>query len=360
MNAIINLQQLSEQISALTGASHSTTELFIKELFATISEALSKGESVTIKGLGAFRISEYPEKTVLFAPDNDLAESINLPFSCFEAIELHDDINFEENIEDTASFDDEIIPDSNIKENESTEINQPVADEKVDNTNQDSSVEELETEDVSQTIEHNLHEESFEQENSETDIIEDVECPEIPSLENKTETQISEENTSEPESKKWIWYIVLLSFLCFIVGYLIGSIYPYHKFVETNSVAPTTQDTIVNDSFVDNESDSVPTIAIDSLRIDTVSLTVPQSQITDTVSTNRFLTTMSREYYGEMIFWVYIYEENKDILSNPNRIKPGTVVKIPPAEKYNINRNDSTSLSIAKLKAMEIYAPYQK
>ena len=126
MNAIINLQQLSEQISALTGASNSTAELFIKELFATISEALSKGESVSIKGLGTFQVSEYPEKTVLFAPDNDLAESINLPFSCFEAVELQDDIDFDESIEDNASSEIEIDSTLNNVEEDSAENDQSI------------------------------------------------------------------------------------------------------------------------------------------------------------------------------------------------------------------------------------------
>ena len=69
---------------------------------------------------------------------------------------------------------------------------------------------------------------------------------------------------------------------------------------------------------------------------------------------------MARQYYGEMSFWVYIYEENKDKLNNPNQIKPGTIVNIPDAKKYGIDKNDSLCVERAKLKAIEIYAPYQK
>lgn len=359
MNAIINLQQLSEQISALTGASNSTAELFIKELFATISEALSKGESVSIKGLGTFRVSEYPEKTVLFAPDNDLAESINLPFSCFEAVDLQDDIDFDESIEDNASSEIEIDSTLNNVEEDSAENDQPISEAEVVNTNIDSTNEELIPEEVSQEVEQNYPEEHIENDISDEDSIDETADIDTPSAEDFADQNTDESTCEGGGSKRRIWYIAML-LLGLIIGYVIGTIYPYQKFVETITTTQPSQNVIESDSIVGSKQDSVQVIAIDSLITDTISISVTQPQITDTVSTNRFLTTMSREYFGEMIFWVYIYEENKEILGNPNRIRPGTVVKIPHAEKYNINRNDSASLAIAKLKAMEIYAPYEK
>ena len=358
MNAIINLQQLSEQISALTGASNSTAELFIKELFATISEALSKGESVSIKGLGTFRVSEYPEKTVLFAPDNDLAESINLPFSCFEAIELQDDIDFDESIEDNASSEIEIDSTLNNVEEDSAENDQSISESEVVNTNIDSTNEEIITEEATQEVEQNYPEKHIENDISDEDSIDETADIDTPSAEDFADQNTDESTCEGGGSKRRIWYIAML-LLGLIIGYVIGTIYPYQKFVETITTTQPSQN-VVNDSAFSSKQDSVQAIAIDSLITDTISISDTQPQITDTVSTNRFLTTMSREYFGEMIFWVYIYEENKEILGNPNRIRPGTVVKIPPAEKYNINRNDSSSLAIAKLKAMEIYAPYEK
>lgn len=359
MNAIINLQQLSEQISALTGASNSTAELFIKELFATISDALSKGESVSIKGLGTFRVSEYPENTVLFAPDNDLAESINLPFSCFEAVELQDDIDFENNIEDMSSSEIEINSTLNNVEEDSAENNQSISESEVVNTNIDSTNEELITEEGSQEVEQNYPEEHIENDISDEDSIDETADIDTPSAEDFANQNTNESTCESGGSKRRIWYIAML-LLGLIIGYVIGTIYPYQKFVEAITTTQPSQNVVVSDSVFSSKQDSVQAIAIDSLITDTISISDTQPQITDTVSTNRFLTTMSRKYFGEMIFWVYIYEENKEILGNPNRIRPGTIVKIPSAEKYNINRNDSASLAIAKLKAMEIYAPYEK
>jgi hypothetical protein len=76
--------------------------------------------------------------------------------------------------------------------------------------------------------------------------------------------------------------------------------------------------------------------------------------ITDTVTAKIVLTTLSERYYDSPWFWVYIYEENKSIINNPNNIKPGTVVVIPPAGKYGIDPKDPASLKKAQIRSMEI------
>ena len=67
------------------------------------------------------------------------------------------------------------------------------------------------------------------------------------------------------------------------------------------------------------------------------------------------LTTLSEKYYGSPWFWVYIYEENvkRGIINDPNRIRPGTRVVIPLAEKYGIDANDKAALRKAQIKSME-------
>ncbi len=76
--------------------------------------------------------------------------------------------------------------------------------------------------------------------------------------------------------------------------------------------------------------------------------------VTDTVRSNRFLTTMAKEYYGKKKFWVYIYEENRAKLSDPDHIEANTVVVIPPAEKYGIKAGDKESEAEAERLATEI------
>jgi hypothetical protein len=47
-----------------------------------------------------------------------------------------------------------------------------------------------------------------------------------------------------------------------------------------------------------------------------------------------------------------------DIINNPNNIKPGTRVVIPPASKYGINPKDKASLKKAQIKSMEYLKKY--
>ena len=74
------------------------------------------------------------------------------------------------------------------------------------------------------------------------------------------------------------------------------------------------------------------------------------------VTSQIVLSTLAEKHYGSPWFWVYIYQENKNrgIISDPNNIRPGTRVVIPPAKKYGINPNDKASLKKAQRLSWEI------
>lgn len=82
-------------------------------------------------------------------------------------------------------------------------------------------------------------------------------------------------------------------------------------------------------------------------------------KVYDTITRKRFLTTMAKEHYGNYNLWPFIYDENRDHLGHPDRIKPGTKVIIPPASKYNIDANDPKCVERAKKRGAEIYAKYK-
>ncbi len=60
------------------------------------------------------------------------------------------------------------------------------------------------------------------------------------------------------------------------------------------------------------------------------------------------LTLLALEYYGSKDFWAYIYEENKTVMPNPNRLPVGLEVKIPDPRKYGIDAGSQQSLDKAK------------
>lgn len=60
------------------------------------------------------------------------------------------------------------------------------------------------------------------------------------------------------------------------------------------------------------------------------------------------LTIMSKRYYGSKDFWVYIYEANKDRISNPDKIPVGTLIRIPKLDPRLIDAANPRCMKKAK------------
>ena len=78
----------------------------------------------------------------------------------------------------------------------------------------------------------------------------------------------------------------------------------------------------------------------------------------DKVTSRVYLATLGRKYYGRGEYWVYIYEAND--LKHPDRIRPGTKLRIPYPDELPFTGDSSADLKAAKKKAREIYARYKK
>lgn len=81
--------------------------------------------------------------------------------------------------------------------------------------------------------------------------------------------------------------------------------------------------------------------------------------VVETIRSGVFLTTLARKYFGHKTFWVYIYEENKKVIKNPNQVPIGTRVVIPEASKYHIDAKDRRSVDEAKALAVKILSQYE-
>ena len=60
------------------------------------------------------------------------------------------------------------------------------------------------------------------------------------------------------------------------------------------------------------------------------------------------LVKLAEEHYGHKVFWVYIYEANKNKIADPNKISAGQVVKIPKLNKKLIDPNNPACLEYAQ------------
>ena len=59
------------------------------------------------------------------------------------------------------------------------------------------------------------------------------------------------------------------------------------------------------------------------------------------------LSRLALKKYGNKAFWVYIYEENRAQLKDPDNIPVGAVITLPAASKYQINVGDTNSINRA-------------
>ena len=106
MNERLTIQDLIDLLAAKQGISKKDAEVFVKEFFLLIEQALEKDKNVKIKGLGTFKLIDVDSREsvnintgerfqikghtkVSFSPDTSLRDTINKPFAHFETVVLN-------------------------------------------------------------------------------------------------------------------------------------------------------------------------------------------------------------------------------------------------------------------------------
>ena len=404
MNTKITFVELVELMAENTSTSKRVCELFLREFFTTISQALIDGESVKIKGVGTFKVirvkprksvsvstgnaNELPEHGKLtFTPDKSLAEALNQPFAQFETVYLDDAVTDEKLAEIDKKYpslfmDDEVVPEppTDLPEPPAPTLNDipaPIESQiptisSADKVKPLSSTDETTAPKVVEKAPETAPEPEKEKEApAEEKVVEKKTDPVVistplmgtpiddPEEENRPEEKAHEEpqkrpheeegtepeddgfrrpdprnvytptpeqiqKLNKPNYKRWLW-IALGVLVAAGVIWLLSS-------RNGNGSKPDPEKVIA-------EADTVA---------------AEPEVITDTVTSKIVLSTLSDRYYGSPWFWVYIYEENRSKINDPNNVRPGTVVVIPPAEKYGIDAKDPASLKKAQRLSWEI------
>lgn len=138
-----------------------------------------------------------------------------------------------------------------------------------------------------------------------------------------------------------------------IIGYLAGALTYSRRTApqgEITAAAPTAETADPTDTIVVEESEAAGTPS---------AAPAETAMTTDTVTTRRYITHMAKDYYGDRIFWVYIYEANAEALGHPERTLPGTVVRIPSAETVPADPSDPDDIRRARALAAEIYSRFR-
>lgn len=83
-----------------------------------------------------------------------------------------------------------------------------------------------------------------------------------------------------------------------------------------------------------------------------------QPSKTVTIETGQTLRMIGLQHYGHKSFWVYIYQDNKDKIKNPNNVPLGTKLSVPPREKYGIDPKNPQSVKKAREMEEKIFKQF--
>ena len=355
-NRVLVLQDIVKALSHETDTSEALCQSFIKELFAIVAERLMDGESVTLKGVGRFDVDGGE---VRFVADPDTAAAINSAFDCFEAIELADDFDGDEPVAE------DVTPDA-AEEEAATTVDETAGTEDVADENPDDGVEPEEKESQTDGLEESEadSEEEKEEDTAETDaddetVAEETAEEETEETAEEAEETVEEEYDDEPQPKRggcrFAW-----GFLAgFVTAAVVAAVAWFCLFGVVKK--PLSQPVVIAD-------DTAKVAAVDS--DSTAAVEKPQEQSeektaepekeskkaeqTFKVTNTAYLSNISRKFYGHYAFWVYIYLDNKDIITDPDNLPVGAELRIPAPEKYGIDKNNPESIRRAEIKALEI------
>ena len=388
MNEKISFPDLVGLLSSKMNITKKEAETFLKEFFTVSTEVITSGEELRINGLGLFKPIwveargsiniqtgepvEIPGHYKLsFIPDKVLREAVNAPFSSFSVEVLNDHVPIEDM---TAVPSQDIDENNDICNTENVEL-------------QDSKeIREKEEEDepIEPAHEYIQEDKSADEETSESTVSsqeiekfqEEIIQPELETKVEEKEEDCYEDYLRKSASRKSFWWGVLSAFgiiiICLAGGiFFMGNDSPYvvkigeytlslgKQSIDSRPMNNNPESVVLpenKDTLSEMEKDSVLKDSV----ISASPLAAPEVKpVIETIRSGVFLTTLARKYFGHKAFWVYIYEENKDVIKNPNQVPIGTRLTIPSASKYDIDANNRTSVEKAKALAAKIQSRYE-
>lgn len=379
MNNRLAIQDLAGLLAEYTGKDKNSSERFLREFIAVVSEGVYTDKLVKVKGLGTFKIIPVEKRESIhvntgerfvipehykfsFLPDKELRELVNKPFSFFETTELRENVDFTDM--------DVVLDEPNIKETEDESIEEMIPEEKhlpeeepVVFSEEGSAVPPEED-----PVVFSEEEPAGQPEDEGMDTLEpvvdersDSSGPDSPSEEVETGPDAERK---KPRTKR-IAVVSMFVFLLmlFNIGlYLnrayffkkgkeplrIDTVFPKGETVATEAVPDTTIVFANEDS-----SQTVGETTVENPEVEPEAVS-PKVIARVKIEPGSRLTLISLKYYGSKLFWVYLYEYNRAVITDPNNVPIGTVIEVPAPEMYGIDRHDRSSIEKAAARQTEI------
>lgn len=387
MNNRLTIQDLAGLLAEYTGKDKNSSERFLREFIAVVSEGVYTNKLVKVKGLGTFKIIPVEKRESIhvntgerfvipghykfsFLPDKELRVLVNKPFSFFETTELGENVDF---------TDMDVVPDEpEIKEAEDESVEEVMPEEKhlseeepVVSSKEDSVVPSKEEPVVPSEEEPAVPKEeepAGQPEDEGVDILEPVvdERPEDSELDSPSEEAETcpDAERKKPRTKRiavvsvFVFLLILfniglyLNRACFFEKeketLKVDTVFPKGETVATEVVADTATVFAKEDSarIVSETTEEKPVVKPEAAS--------PEVIARVKIEQGSRLTLISLKYYGSKLFWVYLYEYNKNVIKDPNNVPIGTVIEVPAPEMYGIDRHDRSSIEKAAARQTEI------
>ncbi len=357
----ISIDLLRDALSEATQVSVGQVATWLRaipQLWRTLSE---EGNQVVWTGLGSFTPILEDRELVgyRFLAAESLCASLNKPFSMFVPVELAAststaDLELHEQVQLAELA--EMKPITIFFARQQPHIEElPIsASEELDvvaDTSESVATSQVE---VVTTPAPPSSEETPVDESPSIDILEEVPSPEVPSV---------EEQDTRP--RPLVWVLVALGIVATTV--LFVYLLSMQPALELKPKAPAVEKQVEHKAMhpAHIEAPQAPVVA-DTLQpaepstAPAVETSVSPTSSAEVIERVRLrpgdrLSRLALKKYGHKAFWVYIYEENRAQLKNPDNIPVGAVITLPAASKYQINASDTNSVNKALVLQRSLY-----
>ena len=349
MNNRLNIQDVAELLAERTGRTREEAERFLRLLVEAITDGVLQDQLVKVKGVGTFKLIEVEARESVhvhtgdrflipahykfaYTPDKELREAVNRPFSAFETTEILNPV---------------------IGEGLEEEVLSPTAEP--EKMNVEESVEELLPD-----REIPLPKSEVKPEETPVKPVESVAAAQSPV---QPQMPLSEKRSAGA----WLRYVTIALLLVVVAGvfYFIGRNAAYRalqmasvsEVKQEQSIAPLEEEPVDSLQVASREEPLMESESVVEESVKPVEeLEKPVEEAVKKVVIHRGdrLTNIALKAYGHKLFWVYIYQHNKALITDPNNVPIGTELILPSPQQYGIDAKNRASLEAAAALQTEI------
>ena len=339
MNNRLNIQDLAGLLSEHTGKDKGEVERFLRDFISVVSEGVYTDKIVKVKGLGTFKIISVEKRESIHV---NTGERFLIPEHYkFSFLPDKDFSDMDESVEEKETEDEsveEVMPDKEIPlaNTQPKEKPEPILEPEPEPLPEPEQAFDPEPSSVSEP-ERGLEPEPA---------AEPSPIPERP----------EEQARRKPEEKGVLMIVAFLIIVIFVFFYLGRNNWkpaPVREEVVTEA-KDTVKDTVQESAWMlhpDSVAEKTPHTEPEPY---VEPAPKPLGQVK--IKHGDRLTVIALEYYGNKLFWVYIYQHNKAVIKDPNNVPIGTVIEIPAPESYGIDAKSRESREKAAALQTEILA----